>query len=194
MSKRTINLISAAAGVLLWAGLVVAEEATAPKHQYIGVEACGMCHKREATGDQLGKWQASRHAQAYETLASDKAKELATARGIADPQQAEECLTCHVTAYGADSTHFATPRAGKEGFVVAHGVQCEACHGPGSDYKSRKAMKDQEASIAAGLVIPDEALCLTCHNDKSPTFTGFDYEEYLAKVSHPNPKAAAAAE
>ena len=130
----------------------------------------------------------------WKLLASDKAKELATARGIADPQQAEECLTCHVTAYGADSTHFATPRAGKEGFVVAHGVQCEACHGPGSDYKSRKAMKDQEASIAAGLVIPDEALCLTCHNDKSPTFTGFDYEEYLAKVSHPNPKAAAAAE
>jgi len=74
---------------------------------------------------------------------------------------------------------------------VEHGVQCETCHGAGSDYKSRKVMKDHDASIAAGLTIPDEQLCLTCHNDKSPTFTGFDFDEMWAKVNHPNPARAA---
>ena len=169
---------------------VAAEEAEeAVTHQYIGVQACGMCHKKAKTGDQLKQWQESRHAQAFATLATEKAQTIATERGIEDPQKAAECLQCHVTQPAA--AEIATPRKGKEGFLVEHGVQCETCHGAGSDYKSRKVMKDHDASIAAGLTIPDEQLCLTCHNDKSPTFTGFDFDEMWAKVTHPNPARAA---
>ena len=87
-----------------------------------------------------------------------------------------------------------TPRKGKEGFLVEHGVQCETCHGAGSEYKSRKIMKDHDASVAAGMIAPDQEFCEPCHNDRSPTFEGFDFEKMWAEVSHPNPKKAAAAE
>lgn len=166
-----------------------AEEEAAIR-QYIGVQACGMCHKKAATGDQLGQWTGSTHAGAFATLASEAAKKIATERGIADAQKAPECLECHVTQPAEG--HVATPRKGKEGFLVEHGVQCETCHGPGSEYKSRKIMKDHDASVAAGMVVPDQALCETCHNDRSPTYAGFNFEEMWAQVNHPNPTKAAA--
>jgi hypothetical protein len=50
-------------------------------------------------------------------------------------------------------------------------------------------MKSREKSIEKGLIIPDEALCRSCHNEESPTFKGFNYEEYLAKIAHPVPAA-----
>ena len=68
-------------------------------------------------------------------------------------------------------------------------LSCETCHGPGSKYKSNTIMKDREKSIAAGLIIPDEKLCKTCHNEESPTFKGFNFEEYSKKIAHPNPAA-----
>ena len=50
-------------------------------------------------------------------------------------------------------------------------------------------MKDHDASVAGGLVIPTEETCTVCHNDGSPTFKGFDFAEYSAKIAHPNPAA-----
>ncbi len=51
---------------------------------------------------------------------------------------------------------------------TAHGkrtppLDCESCHGPGSDYKSMPVMKDAAQAQAAGLVIPGAAFCATCH-------------------------------
>ena len=48
-------------------------------------------------------------------------------------------------------------------------------------------MKNRELAMTKGLIIPDEALCKTCHNEKSPTFKGFNYAEMNAKIAHPNP-------
>lgn len=42
-------------------------------------------------------------------------------------------------------------------------LDCESCHGPGSEYKRISVMQDAEKSRAAGLVIPDRAFCLQCH-------------------------------
>jgi hypothetical protein len=149
---------------------------------YEGVGACGMCHKKEAKGDQVGKWKAGPHAGAYATLGTDAAKEAAAAAGIeGNPQEAAECLSCHVTAAGVDAAML-----GKK-YSVEDGVGCESCHGPGSEYKSMKVMKDRDASTAAGLVLPTEETCTGCHNDKSPTFKGFDFAEYSAKIAHPDP-------
>ena len=72
---------------------------------------------------------------------------------------------------------------------VDEGVSCESCHGPGSGYKSNAVMKDREKSIAKGLIIQDEKLCKTCHNEESPHYKGFNYEEYLKKIIHPVPAA-----
>jgi len=189
----------AGAGLLLLPTLGVAEDAEGgaedsdPVAQYIGVDACGKCHKRASTGDQLARWQDSRHAHAYETLATPVALELASARGIANPQESADCLRCHVTAYGQDPAVIAPTPEGKRGFSTEDGVQCETCHGAGSLYKSRKVMKSQEDAMAAGLIIPDESLCVSCHNAESPTFdaeAGFDFEERSQEIAHPNPKKA----
>ena len=188
--KRSIPLVIAvsAAIMLSLAAKGKAEEAAAEKAAYIGVEACGKCHKRASTGDQLGKWQSAGHSKAYVTLASPEAAKIAKERGIADAQKDGKCLKCHVTAHGVDPALIEPAPEGKKGFVVADGVQCEACHGPGSLYQSRSTMKSREASVAAGLMIPNEKTCIKCHNKESPTFKGFNYEEMVKKISHPNPK------
>ena len=46
------------------------------------------------------------------------------------------------------------------------GVQCEACHGAGSDYKSIQVMKDRAKAVAAGLVLPTQDTCNGCHAGK----------------------------
>jgi hypothetical protein len=68
-----------------------------------------------------------------------------------DPKFEDACLQCHATNHDA-----AMP-----------GVQCEACHGPGSEYKSLSIMKDKEKAIAAGLVLPTQETCNKCHNGES---------------------------
>ena len=171
--------------VLVLIAIVFVASLAAPAmadNSFEGVGACGMCHKKEAKGDQLGKWQASAHAGAYATLATDAAKEAAAAAGIeGNPQEAPECLSCHVTAAGVDAAML-----GKK-YSVEDGVGCESCHGAGSEYKAMKVMKDHDAAVAAGLTVITEETCTGCHNDKSPTFKGFDFAEYSAKIAHPDP-------
>jgi len=164
---------------LAFLGVGWTEEETA--HTYIGVKKCGMCHKSEKNGNQLAVWEESAHARAFETLKSEKAIEYGRERGVETPHEADACLKCHVTGHGEPAELF------ESGFVKEQGVQCESCHGAGGDYKSIKVMKDKDAAIAAGLVIPTAETCVACHNEESPGFTEFDYEEYLAKIAHPNP-------
>ncbi|MEJ2104608.1 MAG: cytochrome C554, partial [Ignavibacteriaceae bacterium] len=75
-------------------------------------------------------------------------------------------------------------------FKVEDGVQCETCHGPGSDYKSMKVMKDKQEAIKNGLKIYDniEEFCITCHNAESPTYVEFNFEESWAKIKHNVPE------
>ncbi len=154
-------------------------------HELVGAPKCKTCHKAK-TGDQWAKWEGSKHAGAFATLASDAAKKIAAEKGIADAQKDEACLKCHVTQafLGRDVVINA-----KGKYVDAEGVGCEACHGPGSDYKSKKVMKDHDAAVAAGLVMEKKAeFCTKCHNEESPTFTAFDFEKMWAEVAHPVPE------
>lgn len=154
------------------------------KPGYIGSETCAkVCHKTAKQGKQLSLWQATKHAGAFATLATEAAKAIAKEKGIADPQKSDQCLKCHTTAHGV-----AAELLGAK-FSHEEGVGCEVCHGPGSLYKKRSVMKDRDASIAAGLLIPSEETCKKCHNEESPTFKPFDYEERLAKIAHAKPEA-----
>jgi len=46
-------------------------------------------------------------------------------------------------------------------------LDCESCHGPGSEYKTLAIMKDPVKARAAGLVIPEKAFCTeSCHHPK----------------------------
>jgi hypothetical protein len=155
------------------------------QRMYVGSDKCMICHKTEAQGQQYAIWQKSDHAKAYEVLASEEAKAAGAKAGIKDPQKAPECLKCHVTAYGVDAKCLG------EKFNVAQGVGCEACHGPGADYISMKTMKGLASgeieAASVGLVEPTKETCVACHNDKSPTFKGFEFEKMVAKIAHPIP-------
>lgn len=155
---------------------------------YIGSKKCGMCHKKDNAGMQLKIWQDSKHSKAFETLQSAEADKIAKDKGFATKAaETPECLACHTTGSGMDAAMM-----GKS-FKIEDGVQCETCHGPGSDYKSKKTMQDHAKSVANGLTeYKDDAAiekqCLTCHNDKSPTFKAFDFATQWAKIKHPVPK------
>ncbi len=158
---------------------------------YVGADGCKVCHTSKKSGAAYKIWQKSKHAQAYATLASEKAKAIAQKKGIANAQQSDECIQCHVTAY-----HVEAARLGKK-YKIEDGVGCESCHGPGSKYKSKKVKKGIVAGkidrTSVGLVIPKEENCRECHNEKSPTFKEFNFKERLAKIAHLKPDKDTAA-
>ncbi len=182
MEKKILSKLFLAFSLVLWG-----VNAFGGEHNYIGASKCKTCHKKAKTGNQYKKWQESAHAKAYKTLGTDEAKAAAKKAGITgDPQKSEKCLKCHVTAFGVDAKLIDST------FNMEDGVQCESCHGAGKDYKSKKTMEDKAKAIAAGLIIPDEALCKKCHNEESPTYKDFKYEEQLKTIAHPNLEKAAA--
>jgi hypothetical protein len=105
---------------------------------------------------QFSSWEATTHAKATEA-----------AKASTDPAYTDDCLKCHATNASADLP----------------GVQCEACHGPGEDYKKMSIMKDREAAMANGLVIPTQATCDACH-------TGDDHAKKVDFAANLNNKNA----
>lgn len=135
--------------------------------KYIGAAKCKMCHNKTEKGAQFNKWSADPHSKAMASLKGDEAKN-------------PKCLKCHSTAASVDQSLIAT-------ITVAEGVSCESCHGPGSLYKVATVMKDQKMSLSKGLILPEEKVCKKCHNEESPHYKGFNYKEYVAKISHDDP-------
>ncbi|MEO0262798.1 MAG: multiheme c-type cytochrome [candidate division WOR-3 bacterium] len=144
------------------------------KFEYVGSEKCKVCHKGEKKGSQWEIWEKSNHSKAFETLASEKSKEIAKKMEIEDPQKSEKCLSCH---NGKDNEN---------------GIGCEDCHGPGSEYKAMSVMKKIYSGEAKpedyGLIRPTEKNCIECHNENSPTYKEFKFEEFYEKIKHPVPK------
>jgi hypothetical protein len=118
--------------------------------------------------DVYASWEQTLHAHATDTLPKDQ-------------KENKECLGCHATGWTA------------KGELIPE-VACEACHGPGSDYKSKSIMEDKEKAIANGLIIPDAKTCERCHLGKAPAFEGhpkldkFDFATMKAKGVHAMPK------
>ena len=154
------------------------------EHGYVGSSTCGMCHKSEKQGSQLSIWEGSKHAQAYTALTTEKADEVAKSKGFKTKAvETPECLKCHASGYNVDAKLLAAK------FKIEDGVQCETCHGPGADYKSKKIMENKEEAIANGLMVPAniEEFCITCHNAESPTYVEFNFETMWDKIKHPVP-------
>jgi len=157
--------------------------------KYVGVQDCARCHKKELIGDQYGVWKKSDHAKAMESLKTEKAQKIAKERGLTvPPDQADDCVKCHSTAHGLTSAQLF-----KKPLQISDGVQCESCHGPGSDYRKKTVMSDEKKAVAAGLHLPskDEKTCTQCHNKDSPTWNpakGFDFEAAKKKIAHAIPK------
>jgi len=133
-------------------------------HSYIGAAKCKSCHLKK----EYKAWGETRHAKAFARLKENEAK---------DPK----CVKCHVTGYNKGG--YALDRKNVPDLA---NVQCEACHGPGSDYKS--ITKDLAKEQAAGLILSDVKVCLECHNKESPHYKEFSFEKTKITSSHPVPK------
>jgi hypothetical protein len=67
----------------------------------------------------------------------------------------DKCKLCHkvqFTSWAATAHAKRTPP-----------LDCESCHGPGSEYKTLAIMKDGKQARAAGLVTPGRPFCSRCH-------------------------------
>lgn len=154
--------------------------------KYVGVKKCKMCHISAKIGAQYKKWEAMDHAKAYETLKSDKSKEIAAEKGIAKAEESPECLRCHSTAYNPVTKKKRVDV--KSSLKVEEGVSCESCHGPASIYKKKSNMVDHEKFLASGGIVPTKEVCIKCHNTDSPTYKEFKFEEKKVKIAHPIPE------
>jgi hypothetical protein len=192
MRKRYRVIIGTFILMIAWAFVVnnTLETAAQEKQRtFMGVAVCKACHtgkiaEKDVATPSYEVWKDKPHAHAYESLASEESKALAQKMGIEDPQKADECLKCHTTAFGVDAKYL-----GKK-YTVEEGVSCEACHGAGGDYaniKVKKAITAGETEAASvGLVVkPNEETCLACHNEESPTYKEFIFEEAVKQILHP---------
>ncbi len=158
---------------------------------YVGAKVCARCHAGKASGHQFSRWRASEHAKAYSCLWSPDSRKIAELSGIPEePQEAAMCLGCHATASDTEAWEK------EDTFFLEDGVQCEKCHGPGSEYADRDVMMDRNKAMMAGLKMPAERDCMICHNIKgshvaivgSPVF---DTKAGMKMIAHPKPNPAA---
>ena len=68
---------------------------------------------------------------------------------------ADKCRVCHKVQHASWAASGHAKRTPP--------LDCEGCHGPGSEYKALAVMKDPKKARAAGLVDPDAAYCGKCH-------------------------------
>ncbi|MGZ6144192.1 MAG: multiheme c-type cytochrome, partial [Myxococcales bacterium] len=144
-----------------------------------GVHTCVECHQQ-----QVEFWAQTRHAHAYETLLAVK------------KQYSLDCIRCHVTGWQQsggvcriDRTEFGGPgvpavsslgdtkyRAG----VGRRDVQCEDCHGPGSEH-----LEDPTGHIRAEVAA---TVCMRCHEPaNSPKFDYAKYRPFIVGPGHGEP-------
>ena len=183
-----LAVVLAVAGLcpLLLCALPGEEEA---RHSvYVGAKACAKCHRGRGMGNQHGKWLASKHARAYASLAGPESKRIARLSGIpTEPQASAVCLGCHATAFDAEQWEM------DKTFHITDGVQCERCHGPGSEYMDAEVMGDRKAALAAGLVMPTKKDCINCHLTKGSHVAvlkagSLDMDKAWRKIAHPAPR------
>lgn len=169
MSRKLVTfLLAFTALAALLATSVVAQEA-AKKEEKAKFEYVGEAKCKLCHKDVHASWSTTKHAKAYTVLSDEEKKK-------------PECVKCHITG---------TTAAGD----MLEGVQCEACHGPGSEYKSATIMnKKKWAADPAGqlklaqekgLIIPTAENCVRCHTKEgNPNFKEFNFEKMQPMV-HP---------
>jgi len=178
-------LLTVVIGTSLAAGPAEAQARKQPI--FVGARVCAECHEGREAGDQYSHWRESRHAQAWEALSLPEAVEMARLSGVtAAPERSPICLGCHATAADAE------PWQRDAGFALEDGVQCEKCHGPGSEYIA--VMDDPEAARRAGLRRFTKRDCAVCHYVKGSHVAvhnrpPLDVDVAWEALSHPIPEA-----
>ena len=120
---------------------------------YVGSDKCAICHAGGSGGDQHTTWLETHHADAWETLQSSG--------GAAS--FCEGCHTVGIKGYGVNTSAM---DAGWDEVRIDKfvNVQCENCHGPGSEH----AESGDPSKITVNY---EAATCGSCHTGTHhPTF------------------------
>ena len=150
------------------------------EYEYVGSDACHVCHESEDCGNQTAVWMKGPHARAYRSLGSGLAKKHAQkilGKDV-EPQKHEVCLHCHSTAGELDEEHKGAS------YDMNEGVGCEACHGPGSAYSKLDIMKSPEKFLTKG-GIKDYKICQKCHENGCVVTDIDKLKESYKKLLHP---------
>jgi hypothetical protein len=131
------------------------------KPHYVGMDACGGCHKSE-----VEFWKHTVHAHAWKSLVD------------VDKQYNYDCIGCHVTGWDK-------PGGSNLGSVEKQklvNVQCEVCHGPGSTHVAEDGLETPKTMRRA----PGDDLCATqCHTkEHSDTFALTPYLRDIVGKGH----------
>ena len=122
--------------------------------------------------NEFSTWLAhDKHAKAYESLLSDRAKTMAKNLGIPAAHKDLRCLACHSTPQIAQAQS-------KVNYPLDLGVGCESCHGSASPKwlgihtteawkntpsAAKKALYDNEGMNYLGNAMVQAQVCMGCH-------------------------------
>jgi len=139
---------------------------------FAGVAACAKCHPEAAEF-----WTETKHAGAYDKLVH------------VNKQFSLDCVQCHVTGWQQPGgvCRIDRPQVGGPGFkgkgIGRRDVQCENCHGAGSEH-----VKDPYAGPVRREV--PASFCVRCHEAaNSPHFDDAKYRPYIVGPGHGQPLA-----
>ncbi len=169
-----------------YSGMPTAEPAPRPS-VYVGARVCATCHEGRQQGDQMSRWLLSKHSRAYAVLARPESKRIAELSGIPlEPQRSTMCLGCHATGT------FAEAAEKDDTFFTEDGVQCELCHGPGSEHAEAQAAGDAAAARRAALPKLSLHDCMGCHKEKGSHTAvlkrpAVDMTKAWESIAHPMP-------
>ncbi|MHC5052758.1 MAG: cytochrome c family protein [Planctomycetota bacterium] len=202
--RFTMVAVLVLCGIGLWvrggaspaAAVAASDDAQPPagtaEYEYVGTKKCKSCHL-----DVHKSWEKTKMGMAFETLKPGHAKEAKDKFGFdanKDYTADAKCLPCHTTGYGKPGGYVipaADDKRAARKMKNLQNVGCESSHGPGSGYvkvfeeidkSQRKYTLDELYSV--GLHKAEKAMCVSCHNDKSPTFNAddpFDYDKVMAE-------------
>ncbi|MGA2621110.1 MAG: multiheme c-type cytochrome [Thermoguttaceae bacterium] len=164
-----------------------AAEAQEREPVYVGARVCGSCHDGKSMGNQATRWLLSKHARAYAALAMPEAKTIACLSGVPLlPEQSTMCLGCHATGT------FAEAAEKDDTFFTEDGVQCEMCHGAGSEHVDARAAGGRATGVRASLSIPTLHDCMSCHKEKGSHTAvlarpPLDMKKAWGAIAHPTP-------
>ena len=150
--KRILRLHIGFVASILWLLLCTPSLHSDKSSSYVGWKQCEVCHD-----EIVQKWKETRHAEAIESLKKSSQENLAA------------CVKCHVTGYEEDGgflDYELTPEMA--------GVQCEECHGRGSNHIKNPG---QEGVLERA---PGVEVCRRCHTDRQDP--GFNHKEKSALV------------
>ncbi len=139
----------------------------------LGVGSCAssLCHGAIETWKDSNVFQneyvtwsrTDKHARAYAVLLNERSKEIAKKLALPEPaHKSDVCLDCH--------THNPKVAQRTQGFQIADGIACEACHGPAERWVGSHVEPGatHAANVARGMYptendVARARLCLSCH-------------------------------